>query len=256
MDYLSAIILAFVQGVTEWLPVSSSGHLVLFQHLLGVGPDVLLDTALHVATLIAVVIVYRKTLARMFVALVRWQTKSPDFKLIWWLLIATIPIGLAGLLFKNFIEAAFTSLLLVGITLLVTGALLHFTKYAKPARKLTLKSAFVIGLAQVIALLPGISRSGATIAAGLYQGVKREDAAAFSFLLFIPAVLGAGVLQAVKADWSAVAAGPLIVGVLVATIIGVLALRWLLRVIKEGKLHYFSWYCWAVGLAAILLALL
>lgn len=255
MDYLSPLILAIVQGITEWLPVSSSGHLVIFQHLLGLETDILLDTALHFATLLAVLIVYAKDLGRIIKAIATWNTASDDFKLAWQLILATLPIAITGFLLKDAIEAAFSTLWIVGVTLLITGAILYGTRYAKKKTKRTTKNTFLIGLAQVIALLPGISRSGTTIAAGIYQGLDKEESARFSFLLFVPAVLGASILQAATTDWTGIALWPLITSMLVATTVSVIVLRFLIRAVKRGKLNYFAWYCWGVGAAVLIWAL-
>lgn len=253
MDVLSAIILAIIQGITEWLPISSSGHLVIAQQVFGLESSILYDAFLHVATLLAVLIVFRKDILNMAKALLTWNTNDENFKLFWLVVLGTIPIGLAGLLFKDFIEAAFSSTLIVALSLLLTGTLLWFTKYEKKKSELTTKNAILIGLAQIIALLPGVSRSGTTISTGLLLGLKREAAARFAFLLFIPAVLGAGLLQGLTADWSTVQPLPFLLGLVVAIIVSIIALSWLVKIVKKGKLYYFSWYCWFIGLLLLIL---
>ena len=217
IDPGEATFLGVVQGLTEFLPVSSSGHLVAFQHLLGLqNPELLFDVVVHGGTLLAVLLVYGKDLweiikESLFAAAemarqgnVRevWQHR-PHFRLGTYLLIGTVPAAVAGLLFQDALEQAFASLLSVGCMLLVTGTVLFGTKLSKgPGRDLedlSLRDCLVIGIAQSLALLPGISRSGMTIATGLFCGLNRGLAARFSFLLSVPAILGANILQAYKA---------------------------------------------------------
>lgn len=267
-----ATFLGVVQGLTEFLPVSSSGHLVAFQHLLGMqSPELLFDVVVHGGTLLAVLLVYGKDLweivkesllatveiARQGKARAAWQSR-PHFRLGAYLLIGTVPAAVAGLLFQDSLEQAFASLLSVGCMLLVTGTVLFGTKLSKgPGRDLqdlSLRDCLVIGIAQSFALLPGISRSGITIAAGLFCGLKRDLAARFSFLLSVPAILGANILQAYKAreTLQSINAWPFLFGGLAALITGYVALRLLLRVVHKGRLFHFSYYCWAVGTIIVL----
>ncbi len=269
-----AAFLGVVQGLTEFLPVSSSGHLVAFQHLLGLqGPELLFDVVVHGGTLLAVLLVYGKDLweivkESLFAAaeIVRqgnvgsvWQSR-PHFRLGVYLLIGTLPAAVAGLLFQDALEQAFASLLPVGCMLLVTGTVLFGTKLSKgPGRDLedlSLRDCLVIGAAQSLALLPGLSRSGITIATGLFCGLKRDLAARFSFLLSVPAILGANILQAYKAREAlqAIDPWPFLLGGLVALATGYVALRLLLRVVHKGRLSLFSYYCWTVGTIIVLVA--
>jgi undecaprenyl-diphosphatase len=269
-----ATFLGVVQGLTEFLPVSSSGHLVAFQHLLGLqSPELLFDVVVHGGTLLAVLLVYWKDLweiikESLFAAaeMVRkgnvratWQSR-PYFRLAAYLLIGTVPAAAAGLLFQDALEQAFASLLSVGCMLLVTGTVLFGTRLSKgPGRDLqdlSLRDCLVIGIAQSFALLPGISRSGITIATGLFCGLNRDLAARFSFLLSVPAILGANILQAYKAreTLQAINVWPFLFGGLAALISGYVALRLLLRVVHKGRLFHFSYYCWAVGTIIILIA--
>ncbi len=257
MNVLSVVILSVVQGITEWLPVSSSGHLVLFQQFLGLPNDVFFDAMLHLATLLALVFVFRKDVLDMFWAVIHWNTTSADFKMFWYVVVGTIPIGLIGLLFRDLVESAFSSLLVVGLGLLFTGSLLWFTKYSPITKKrLSVRKAFLIGVFQVLALVPGVSRSGTTLSTSSFLGLSSEDAARFSFLLFLPAVLGAGLLQLFSVELSSVDWFSVIVGFVLTTTIGVFTLRWLLGIIKRGKLHYFSWYCWLVGMLVLMVGFL
>jgi undecaprenyl-diphosphatase len=274
IDLGEAAFLGVVQGLTEFLPVSSSGHLVAFQHLLGLqSPELLFDVVVHGGTLLAVLLVYGKDLwevvkESLFATLeivrqgnVRavWESR-PRFRLGAYLLIGTVPAAVAGLLFQNALEQAFASLLSVGCMLLVTGTVLFGTRLTKgPGRNpadLSLRDCLVIGVAQSLALLPGISRSGITIATGLFCGLNRDLAARFSFLLSVPAILGAHILQAYKAreTLQAMNAWPFLLGGLAALITGYVALRILLGVVHKGRLFHFSYYCWAVGTIIVLVA--
>lgn len=274
IDAGRAAFLGIVQGLTEFLPVSSSGHLVVFQHLLGLrSPELLFDVIVHGGTLLAVLLVFGEDLwktameslrglwemARSRSVRVAWRQR-PYLRLAVYLLVGTVPAAAAGLLLQDMLEKAFGSLPSVGSMLLVTGTFLYGTKpLNRPGRdleQLCLRDCLLIGIAQSVALLPGISRSGVTIAAGLFCGLERDLAARFSFLLSVPAILGANILQAYGARDSlhTIDEGPLLLGGLTALVTGYLALRLLLRVVRKGRLFRFSYYCWAVG-ASVLLAL-
>jgi undecaprenyl-diphosphatase len=260
--------------LTEFLPVSSSGHLVAFQHLLGMqSPELLFDVVVHGGTLLAVFLVYGKDLweivkdsllatvdiARGGKTEAAWKS-HPHFRFGAYLLIGTVPAAVAGLLFQDALEQAFASLLSVGCMLLVTGTVLFGTRFSKGTgrglEELSLRDCLVIGIAQSLALLPGISRSGITIATGLFCGLKRDLAARFSFLLSVPAIVGANILQVHKAGETlqATNARPFLLGGLAALATGYVALRLLLRVVHKGRLFHFSYYCWAVGTFIVLAA--
>lgn len=269
MGFIDAMILAVVQGLTEFLPVSSSAHLVLVKALLGVHTEgVVWEVALHVGTLVAVVIFLRSELWRVITGFfsgltailtgmdraTAWKEK-PDFRLACYVILGTIPAGLIGVLLHKPIERLFESPIPSAAMLFLTGEILWLTRphsLLKSTREVTWKDSLWIGLGQALAVLPGISRSGTTIAAGLLRDVNREQAARFSFLLSIPVILGAALLDARK-----VAALPngelstLGIAVGVAAVVGYVALRVLLRVVKAGRLHYFSYYCWAASVAAV-----
>ncbi len=273
MNWIEAVALGVVQGLTEFLPVSSSGHLVLFQHLFGlVEPELLFDISVHVGTLVAVLGVFFRDILQMLEALVRlpglarsaggWGalfTTHPEIRLMGMIVAGCIPTALLGVLFANVAEQLFGTLWLVGAALLVTGTFLWFTKRQKaigrPIGKMQLKDALIIGLIQGLAIIPGISRSGATISAALYLGVDRELAGRFSFLLAIPAILGALVLgldsEAFHANMSV---GTIVLGSLTAAVVGYLALVVLLKMVKKGQLHRFAPYCWLVGIVAIVVS--
>jgi undecaprenyl-diphosphatase len=265
MDHIDAVILGVVQGLTEFLPISSSGHLVLFQHLLGFRePELLFDAALHFGTLLAVCIHFRRDLRAMVVD-AGWLIRQPFARtphppssrlpLVWWIFVGSLPTALIGLMFKDAFEKAFGSVPLVGAMLLVTGTLLLLTRittrFGTSKQTMGLLTALAIGTVQGIAIIPGISRSGATIACGLFLGLERELAARFSFLLSIPAITGALLLQLVEGDAGRIPPGTLIIGVVASGLVGLLALRVLMGMVRRGRLSFFAPYCWIVGLVLL-----
>jgi len=264
MDLLQALILGIVQGATEFLPISSSAHLVLVPWALGwPEPGLPFDTMVHWGTLLAVVTYFRDDLwqlTRAWWASVRERSINPDplRRVAWLLLIGTIPGALAGFLFEDFFTALFSQPRLVAGLLLLTGALLALSEIiGQRARLMTdvrLADALLIGLGQALAIAPGISRSGATIAAGLGRGLTREAAARFSFLLATPIIFGAGLLQALHLATGAypgTSALPLVIGFTSATATGYLCIRFLLDYLRRRSLWAFAAYCWLVGLLAL-----
>ena len=265
MNTFEAILMGLLQGLTEYLPVSSSGHLAIAAELFGVnGEDNLAFTiAVHVATVLATFVILWKEIVWIFKGLFRWDGKlNAEQRYALAILVSMIPVGIVGVFFKDYVEEIFgAGLLVVGCCLLVTAALLIFSYYAHPRHKeeVSLKDAFVIGLAQAVAVLPGISRSGSTIATGLLLGNKKEKLAQFSFLMVIPPILGEALLdimKAMKGSAEAVTAGigtvPLIAGFLAAFISGCLACKWMIGIVRKGKLIYFGIYCAIVGSLVIL----
>ncbi len=250
MSYFDAIILGIVQGLTEFLPVSSSGHLVLVQELLRVDKGVVLDLdlVLHLGTLIAVFIYFRATIWRLIQALFGGGTPD-DRKMILWLVVGTIPAGVIGILFEEYFEQAFGSPVSTSWELIITGAILLATRFFRPGnRPVSFLPSVWIGIGQAVAILPGISRSGTTIAAGLMVGVKPSRAAEFSFLLSIPVIAGAILLKAKEiTNISAQLMGPFLVGMLVSLALGLLSVYIVLTTVKRGKFDYFAYYCFAVG---------
>ena len=258
-EILSAALLGVVQGLTEFLPVSSSGHLVLFHSFLGTtGDQVLFDLVLHVGTLIPVLIVYRADLLGIvrdvFVGEVPWMQRRGVRRLML-MIVGTIPTGIIGLLLKDTFEQLFSNMLSVGIALGVTGFILWSTRYVpqrdQDERTMQVWKAVAIGLAQGAAITPGISRSGSTIAAGLLLGLDRETAARYSFLLSIPAISGAFILKLGDLEGGDVALMPLIVGFFCAAISGYLALRFLIGLVRRGDFSRFSWYLWPLSMITI-----
>ena len=250
-----------VQGLTEYLPVSSSGHLTIISSFFGIdGADNLQFTvAVHVATVLSTLVILWKEIDWILKGLFKFEMNE-ETKYALNILVSMIPVGIVGLFFKDRVEEAFGSgLLIVGVMLIVTAVLLTFSYLAKPRVKehLSLWDAFVIGVAQACAVLPGLSRSGSTIATGLMLGNKKEKMAQFSFLMVIPPILGEALLDILKAangeDVIADSIGtfPLAVGFLAAFLSGCFACKLMISIVKKGKLIYFGYYCAVVGVAVL-----
>ncbi len=257
MDWIEALILGIIQGLTEFLPVSSSGHLELGKHILGVefAEDLTFTVVVHGATVLSTIIIFWKTIVELVKDLFKFQWNDST-QYIFKIAVSMIPVVIIGLLFKDEIESLFTgNILFVGIMLLITAALLAFTYYAKEKQKdISFKNSFVIGIAQALAVIPGISRSGATIATGLYLGNKKENVAKFSFLMVLVPIIAANVKDLLDTDIAVnttVSTTPLIVGFVAAFISGLIACKLMLNIVKRGKLIYFAIYCLVVGLIAI-----
>lgn len=251
MDILQAVILGIVQGITEWLPVSSSGHLAIVEHLFGLKQPLLFDVMLHFGSLIVVMIFFRKEIFELIKGIIAFDKSK--LKLLLMIIVASIPIAVVGLLFKDFIEYSFRSLKIIGIALLITSLLLFLSKYpVKKNKKLGFFGAFVIGLFQALAVFPGISRSGSTISSGMLLGIKKEDVAKFSFLIFIPAIVGALILNVSDiSEFNDLT--PIIIGTVVSAVVGYFSLRLLMNVIKKDKFRYFSIYCLILGIVLLFL---
>ncbi len=260
MDWLQALILGLVQGLTEYLPVSSSGHLAIGSYLFGIeGEENLAFTvAVHVATVLSTLVILWKEIDWIFRGLFKIQLND-ETRYVINIIISMIPVGIVGVFFKDAVENIFGSgLLIVGCMLLLTAMLLTFSYYAKPRQKekISLRDAFIIGIAQACAVMPGLSRSGSTIATGLLLGNKKEKLAQFSFLMVIPPILGEAlldILKAVKGEelFGGIDTMPLIIGFLAAFISGCLACQWMINVVKKGKLIYFGIYCAIAGAITI-----
>jgi undecaprenyl-diphosphatase len=258
MTWWEGIVLGVVQGLTEFLPVSSSGHLVVAEAALGIStPGVFVEVAVHVATLVAVAAVYWRRIAGLVAGAVRGQGAAWGH--LGLLALASVPAAVVGLLFQDWFEARFDSLITVGVNFLVTGTFLWTTRAARvtPRPVPSVRGAVAIGLAQAAAILPGISRSGATVTAGLWTGVDPVRAAEFSFLMAMPAIAGAALIQApdLAAGAAAVGAGPLTLAFLAALVSGVAAIRLLVRLLAAGAFHRFAPYCWTVGVLTLAWAL-
>ena len=266
MDWFQALILGLIQGLTEYLPVSSSGHLAIGQALFGMenGDENLMFTvAVHVATILSTLVILWSEIDWILKGLFKFEMNA-ETKYVLNIIVSMIPVGIVGVFFKDYVEDIFGSgLLIVGCCLLVTAALLIFSYYAHPRQKehISIKDAFIIGLAQAAAVLPGLSRSGSTIATGLLLGNKKESLAQFSFLMVIPPILGEALLDVLKAMKGEAVMGsigmlPVTVGFLAAFVSGCVACKWMISIVKKGKLVYFGIYCAIVGTITILCSLL
>ena len=265
MSDLQALILGILQGLTEYLPVSSSGHLAIGAALFGVdGEENLAFTILvHVATVLSTLVVLWREVAWLFKGMFRWKMND-ETRYILNIIVSMIPVGIVGVFFKDKGEEVFGSgLLIVGIMLLVTASLLTFSYYARPRQKekISLRDAFIIGIAQACAVMPGLSRSGSTIATGLLLGNKKEKLAQFSFLMVIPPILGEALLDVMKMMEGGVATvagdisvSALAIGFASAFVAGCFACKWMIDIVKRGKLVYFAIYCAIVGLVTIFLS--
>lgn len=257
MSYFDAILLGIIQGLTEFLPVSSSGHLVIAQALLDVNqPGLVFEILAHLGTLLAVLVYFRKRIRDLVKALFGKGTKE-NRGLILWLIVGTIPAGLVGVLLEDFFDEAFSSPALTAGMLIVTGAILLATRFVpKGNRRVGWRNALVMGIGQAMAIMPGISRSGSTIAFGLFSRVDPSIAAEFSFLLAIPAIGGAAVLKSRDlAHLDIGLIGPYLIGSLMAFLFGLLAVYLVLSMIRRGKFEYFAYYCFAAGLLGLYLFL-
>lgn len=257
MDTLQAIILGIVQGLTEFLPVSSSGHLQLANEILGtdLSPDsnLTFSLTLHAATVLSTIVILWAEIWKLLKGIFS-RTFTAEQAYVLKIVISMIPVGIVGLFFKDYIEAAFSSIAVVGVMLLITAALLSFAYYAKPRQKeeLSYRDAFIIGLAQAVAVLPGLSRSGSTIATGLLLGNKKESVAHFSFLMVLPPILGNALLDCLKGDFGGgVETLPLVAGFVAAFVTGCIACKWMIDIVKRGKLIWFAIYCAVAGMVAL-----
>ena len=252
MSWFEALILGLVQGLTEYLPVSSSGHLAIGSALFGIeGEENLAFTiTVHVATVFSTLFILWKEVSWLFKGVLKFRMND-ETRYMLNIIISMIPVGIVGVFFKDYVEAIFGSgLTIVGLMLLLTAALLAFAYYAKPRpkEKISILDAFIIGLAQACAVMPGLSRSGSTIATGLLLGNKKENLAQFSFLMVIPPILGEALLDIIKMVGGEnvmgdIPATSLIVGFLAAFVSGSLACKWMINIVKKGKLIYFAIYC-------------
>jgi undecaprenyl-diphosphatase len=261
MTWLEALILGLIQGLTEFLPVSSSGHLELGAALFGLkgGENLTFSIIVHGATFLSILVVFRKDISDIILNILKFKWNN-ETKFVLLIIVSAIPVALAGLFLKDHIESLFDgNVLLVGFMLLVTATLLFLTKFApKTSGDITVKSALLIGLAQTIAIIPGISRSGATISTALYLGIDREKATRFSFLMVLIPIFGASFLELLELSKETSAARmdllPLAIGAIAAFSAGLFACSAMIKIVKKGKIIYFSIYCLIIGLAALIAA--
>ncbi len=261
MSWFEALILGIVQGLTEFLPVSSSGHLQIGAALFGTGGEVnnlMFTVAVHMATVCSTIVVLRKEIWDLLQGLFKF-TWNEETQFIAKLLISAIPVGIVGVFFKDAVEQVFSDgLVIVGAMLLVTAVLLSFAYYSKPRQKekITFLDALIIGLSQACAVLPGLSRSGTTISTGILLGDKKDVVAKFSFLMVLAPIMGECFLDLMKGEFSAAASGiptiSLIIGFVAAFVSGYIACSWMINLVKKGKLVYFAVYCAVVGVAVLI----
>ncbi len=259
MSWIEALLLGILQGLTEFLPVSSSGHLELAGAWGLEDPHdyFTFNIIVHGATFMSVVVVFWRDITALVINFFRFQW-NPEMKFALLLLASAVPTAIVGLLYEEQIESIFDgNVRFVGFMLLITATLLWLTRYTgKHNKDVTLKSAIIIGIAQTCAILPGISRSGATISTALYFGIERGKAIRFSFLMVLIPIFGANFLKVISMSEEAAAGTmdptPMIVGAIAAFLAGVMACRWMLKIVRRGKIEYFAIYCLAIGLTAII----
>lgn len=270
MEPIHALILGVIQGLTEFLPISSSGHLVIFQNLFGLEePELFFDVCVHIGTLASVIFFFRREIVSIVASILRFigmlfsgkasagqMMEEPDLKMALLIIVGSVPTAVLGLLFNEIAEKLFSSIALVGLALIATGILLWITRGIKtPGRtieRFSMKDALAIGFTQGLAIIPGVSRSGSTISIGLLLGLDRETAARFSFLLSIPAILGAALLTALKIQPDALLPWKVtLMGTAASCLVGYAALRFLVHIVKRGGMHLFAPYCWVVGILAV-----
>jgi len=274
LDILSAIILGAVQGLSEFLPISSSGHLALIPHLLGVETGLAFDTVLHIGTLIAIFTFFWKDIVNLIKGFIlsiidlsegidkfkEGLNTIPEKRFAWLIIIGTIPTGIIGILFKDAVETVLRGTIFIGFFLIVTGIILYYSERHSSgnitAKDMSFKKAAIVGICQGLAVLPGISRSGSTIASGLCLGLEREYAARYSFLLSVPAVIAAGVLQIKDISNIDASMTVLLAGFLSSVIFGYLAIKLLMKMIKGWSLDIFAYYCWIVGILTLVLSVI
>ncbi len=260
MSWIEAIILGIVQGLTEFLPVSSSGHLAIGKALFGIETaDLSFEVAVHAATVLATIVVFWKDIVKLLQGLFQFKM-NPETRYLLLILLSMVPVFVVGMFFKDQVESIFGSgLLVVGFALIVTAFLLFLSETLAARRggeggKVTWKSALWMGLAQAVAVIPGLSRSGSTIATGLLCGVKKEEVTRFSFLMVLVPILGEAFLDVVGGDFAASSIGvlPLVLGFVAAFFSGLFACRFMIAIVKQAKLRWFALYCAIVGLACII----
>jgi undecaprenyl-diphosphatase len=282
MNIEHTVFLGIIQGLTEFLPISSSGHLVIFQHLVGLkDPELLLDISLHIGTLLAIFIFFWSDIRAMvaecgaYLGNLVWKTKPADLplkgmngqvdearelpyaRLTFWVLLGVIPTAVIGIAFRQLFREMFGSTLVVGIMLMITGTILGASRLipdrAMKKKNIGMFTALAVGLAQGVAITPGISRSGITIVCGLLCGLDRELAGRFSFLISIPAIIGALVMQFDMTELGEIGYAPFVTGIFISFVTGLIALKITMNYVKKGKLHYFLPYCFLAGIVALVI---
>ncbi len=249
---IEALILAVVQGLTEWLPVSSSGHLVITQTVLGLNPPLIFDVMLHVGTLIVVLTVFRKDIVDIIKAVIKRDFETEEGKLALFIFVGSVPIAIIGFVFYDFFKSLFSNLLAVGVAIIITGSVIFVSEKRIGNRKMGILDSLLIGLAQAVTIIPGISRSGITVATGLLRKIDKTKAFRYSFLLSVPAVIGATVMESRDLVLGNMDMAPLFLGATISMIVGYVSLKLLKKIVMNEKFHLFAYYCWTVGIAMIL----
>ncbi|MEL6123893.1 MAG: undecaprenyl-diphosphate phosphatase [Bacteroidota bacterium] len=256
-----ALLLGLLQGLTEFLPVSSSGHLELLNHFFGssdsIDSDLMMVVLVHLGTCLSIVVVFWKDLIALFRSLCALE-RSEELDLVGQILLSMLPALVVGLTFEEQIEGLFEGgIWHVGIFFICTGGLLFLTSFTKDrSNKLTYGRALLIGIAQAVAILPGISRSGMTIAVALLLGVSRDRAARFSFLMVLPVIFGKVILDLLQGGWGldSTLAAPILIALITSFIVGILACRWMIALVKQSKIQYFGYYCIGIGLFTLIIS--
>ena len=263
MSWLEALILGLVQGLTEFLPVSSSGHLAIGRELLGVeaSGDLVFEVTVHAATVLSTIVVFRKQIWKLLQGLFKFKMND-ETDYILKIVVSMIPVFVVGMFFKDYVEDLFSSLMVVGVALLVTALLLFFSDFASKKAQaengarngIKWWQAFVVGIGQAMAVIPGLSRSGSTIAAGLLSGVSKKEVTRFSFLMVLIPILGEAFLDVVGGDFAASSVGSLqlVLGFIAAFVSGLFACRVMIALVKKARLKWFALYCALVGLACLI----
>ncbi|KON29295.1 hypothetical protein AC477_06085 [miscellaneous Crenarchaeota group-1 archaeon SG8-32-1] len=252
MTIIEALILAIIQGLTEWLPVSSSGHLVIAQQFLGLNPPLIFDLLLHIGTLVVVIMAFRKDILNILKTLVKRDLSSTEGKLAFFIVVGSVPIAILGVLFRENIEQLFSNILAVGVALLINGGVLFFSEKRKGNKKMGTLDSILIGIAQAAALIPGLSRSGLTVSTGLLNKIDKQTAFRYSFLLSIPAILGATLFEFRDIAAINIELTSIVVATVLSMIVGYVSLKMLHRIVMSERFHLFAYYCTIVGGAIII----
>ncbi|MGV8172514.1 MAG: undecaprenyl-diphosphate phosphatase, partial [Candidatus Woesearchaeota archaeon] len=252
MDIFQAIILGIVQGITEWLPISSKSHLIIMQRLFGITQPAIFDLILHLGSLLVIFVVFWKDIKELVIGVLNGKRESLMMAL--FIVIATIPIVIVGFLFEDVVTSSRDSLYVLGFGFLFTALMIFLSQYPRVKSKgLNFWNSLIIGIGEMIALFPGVSRSGTTISTGMILGIKKDVVAKFSFIMFIPAIVGATILE-FKDVGQIENFGALAIGTIVTVIVGYLSLKLLLNIIKNDKFKWFSIYCLLLGVIVLLFA--
>lgn len=255
VSLIEALLLGIVQGLTEWLPISSSGHLVIIQEFMQIEVPLFFDIILHLGTFTVILIYFHQDISKILKSFFKLDFKSYYGRLGLYIIIGNIPIVIVGLVFYDTITSFFKNPMIVGFALLATGSLLYLSKYGSSNKKLNISESFIVGIAQAIAIIPGISRSGFTIGIGLLRGISQEEIFRFSFLLAAPAILGATLFDYRNLSFIEIDISSIIVGFSVALVVGYISLRLLSRLVETGRFHLFAYYCWIIGFILLILTI-